>query len=152
MFRLTPVQSEFGTHDSAGVNSVDLENLSKLDAPNNAGGLNSGDALAHEVLDAYFSLSMEDKAADDAAHALYPGLSFPSQIVNHYNDSGTLLIGTTQYQGIKDGRGGERISFKYNDKIPAIDVDSRFNSQERINDTTHEAGSRVTGVTYEPKP
>jgi hypothetical protein len=64
-------QSEFGTHDSRGVNSVDLGNLSKLDAPSNAGGLNSGDVLAHESLDAYYSLSMGEEAADQAAAGLY---------------------------------------------------------------------------------
>ena len=67
-------QSEFGVHDSRGVNSVDLENLSKLDAPSNAGGLNSGDALAHEAMDAYYSLSMGAEAADWAAADLFPGL------------------------------------------------------------------------------
>jgi RHS repeat-associated protein len=66
-------QSEFGTHDSKGVNSVDLGNLSKMDAASNAGGLNSGDALAHEAVDAYYSLSMGEVAADQAAGDLYPG-------------------------------------------------------------------------------
>ena len=73
-------QSEFGVHDSRGVNSVDLENLSKLDAPSNAGGLNSGDALAHEAMDAYYSLSMGAEAADWAAADLFPGLLMPTNV------------------------------------------------------------------------
>jgi hypothetical protein len=74
-------QSEFGVHDNRGVNSVDLENLSELDAPSNAGGLNSGDALAHEAMDAYYSLSMGAEAADWAAADLFPGL--PSIYADH---------------------------------------------------------------------
>jgi len=144
-------QSEFGVHDSRGANTVDLGNISKLDAPGNAGGLNSGDVIAHEALDAYFSLSMGAGAADQAAAALYPGLFQPTENLNLFNPDQTLVLGSTQYQGISDGRGGERVSFQYITPIPAIDVDSRFNSRARINDTTHEAGSRVTGVTFEPK-
>ena len=72
-------QSEFGTHDKAGVNTVDLGNLSKLDAASNAGGLNSGDALAHEVMDSYYSLSMGSGEADAAAAALFPGLLLPAE-------------------------------------------------------------------------
>ncbi len=57
-----------------------LGNLSKLDAPGNAGGLNSGDVLAHEAMDAYYSLSMGAEAADYAAAALFPGLLMPTNV------------------------------------------------------------------------
>jgi len=144
-------QSEFGVHDSRGVNTVDLGNTAKLDAAGNAGGLNSGDVIAHEAMDAYFSTTMEDVAADQKAAGLFPGLLQPSENKNDYNPAGTRALGGSQYQGISDGRGGERISFQYITPIPAVDVDSRFNSRDRINDTTHDAGSRVTGVTFEPK-
>jgi RHS repeat-associated protein len=144
-------QAEFGTHDSRGVNSVDLGNLSKLDAPSNAGGLNSGDALAHEVLDAYYSLSMGEAAADRAAAALYPGLYGPTENHNNLNPSGSAVTSSTYYQGISDGRGGERVSIRFITPIPGIDADPRFNSLERRNEAAHDAGSRVTGVTFEPK-
>jgi RHS repeat-associated protein len=144
-------QSEFGTHDSPGVNSVDLGNLSKLDAPSNAGGLNSGDALAHEVMDAYNSWSMGAVAADQAAAALYPGVYRPTDNHNNLNPSGTAVTSSTYYQGITDGRGGERVGIQFITPIPAIDADSRFNSLERRNEAAHDAGSRVTGVTFEPK-
>jgi RHS repeat-associated protein len=142
-------QSEFGTHDDRGVNTVDLGNLSKLDAPGNKGGLNSGDALAHEAMDAYLSLSMEENAADRAAAALYPGLYEPTDNRNQWNKYNTDVIGSTRSQGITDGRGSERISIQYVTPIPGIEIRTR--SPERLNEIAHEAGSRVTGVTYVPK-
>ena len=144
-------QSEFGVHDSRGVNTVDLGNTAKLNAPGNSGGLNAGDVIAHEAMDAYFSLSMSAVVADNAAAALFPGLFQPTENQNQFNATHSQVLGATQYQGISDGRGGERITFQYITPIPAIDVDSRFNSPTRINDTTHDAGSRVTGATFEPK-
>lgn len=143
-------QSEFGTHDSRGVNTADLGNLSQLDAPSNKGGLNSGDALAHEALDAYYSLSMDEDAADRAAAALYPGLYQPTDNKNTWNKSNTDVLGSTFSQRITDGRGSERISIQYITPIPGIDI--RFSSPERLNEIAHDAGSRVTGVTFVPKP
>jgi hypothetical protein len=144
-------QSEFGVHDSAGANTVDMGNLSKLDAPGNAGGLNSGDVIAHEAMDAYYSTTMDEPAADRAAAALYPGLFLPSENQNQLNSTSTAVTGSTQYQGISDGRGGERISIQYITPIPAIDASPKFNSPARLQENAHDAGSRVTGVTFEPK-
>lgn len=144
-------QSEFGVHNGPGENSVDLGNLGQLDKSSNAGGLNSGDVLAHEALDAYYSLSMGEEAADKAAAGLFPGLFGPTQNQNFLNSSKTSVTDSTYLQGISDGRGGERVSIHFITPIPAIDVDPRFNSQERRNDAAHDAGSRVTGVTFEPK-
>jgi len=132
-------------------NPVDLGNLSKLDAPSNAGGLNSGDALAREALDAYYSLSMGEKAADLAAAGLYPGLYRPTENYNNLNPSGTAITSSSYYQGISDGRGGERVGIQFITPIPGIDADPRFNSLEWRNEAAHDAGSRVTGVTFEPK-
>lgn len=144
-------QSEFGVHDSRGVNTVDLENLSKLDADSNKGGINSGDVIAHEIMDAYLSLSMEENAADRAAADLYPGFYLPEDNVNQWNRANTDVLGSTYTQRISDGRGGERISIQYITPIPGIDVDPRFNSAERRNEVAHEHGSRVTGVSFVPK-
>lgn len=99
-----------------------MENLLRLNAPGNAGGLNSGDVLAHEAMDAYFSLSQDAGPADSAASALFLGLFPPSRNHNDFNPAGTQATGATQYQGITDGRGGERITFHYITPIPAIDV------------------------------
>jgi len=142
-------QSEFGVHNSAGVNTVDLGNLSKLDASSNAGGLSSGDALAHEALDAYYSLFLDAGEADSSASQFYPGLNPPTQNQNAYSPAGTRLTGATQYQGITDGRGGERVTFQYITPVPAIDLFGKTPAQK--NEITHDAGSRVTGVTFEPK-
>jgi hypothetical protein len=146
-------QSEFGTHDSRGV-AVDLGNLSKLDAASNKGGLNSGDALAHEAMDAYRSLSISDPdEADRAAAELYPALFSPDAARNK-NDWGagnTELRGTTRFQDITDGRGSERVTIRYITPIPAADLDSRFNTQQHIKDAFQDAGSRVTEVTFVPK-
>jgi hypothetical protein len=110
--------------------------------------------LAHEAMDAYLSLSMDDAdAADRAAAELYPALSQPNKATNK-NDWGagnTELRGSTFLQNITDGRGSERISIKYITPIPAGDLDSRFNSQGHITDAIHDAGSRVTEVTFVTK-
>ena len=143
-------QSEFGTHDGKGVNSVDLGNLSKMDAASNAGGLNSGDALAHEAMDAYYSLTMGEEAADQAAGALYPGLYAPTGNQNSLNQSGTAVVGSTFNQAISNGSGTERVTIQYITPIPAIDLFGK--SATARSDISHDAGSRVTGVTFvQPK-
>ena len=141
-------QSEFGTHDGRGTNSVDLGNLSKLDAVSNAGGLNSGDALAHEAMDAYYSSSMGEEAADSAAAALYPGLSEPAGNQNILNGTGTRVIGSSYNQAITNDSGTEQINIHYVTPIPAIDLFGK--SPAERNDVAHDAGSRVEGVTFVP--
>jgi RHS repeat-associated protein len=141
-------QSEFGTHDSKGVNSVDLGNLSKLDAASNAGGLNSGDALAHEAMDAYYSLSMGEEAADQAAAGLYPGLYGPTGNQNSLNQFGTAIVGSSFNQAITNGSGTEHVTIQYITPIPAIDLFGK--SPAARNDIAHDAGSRTTGVTFVP--
>lgn len=143
-------ESEFGVHDSKGMNSVDLGNLSKLDAATNDGGLNSGDALAHEAMDAYYSLSMSDEAADQAAGGLYPGLYPPTGNQNSLDQFGTAVVGSTINQAISNGSGTERITIQYVTPIPAIDLFGKATAER--SDVTHDAGSRVTGVTFvQPK-
>jgi hypothetical protein len=132
------------------VNSVDLGNLSKLDAASNAGGLNSGDALAHEAMDAYYSLSMGEAAADQAAAGLYPGFLPPTGNQNTWGQAGTVWNGSTFSQAISNGSGAERVSIQFITPIPAVDLFGK--SASARNDTAHDAGSRVTGVTFvQPK-
>src|SRR5262249_35735562 len=106
-------QSEFGVHNSRGVNTVDLGNMAKLDASSNTGGLNSGDALAHEAMDAYYSTTMDALAADKAAFALFPGLFGPTGNQNSTNTSGTRVTGATFNQAITNGSGTERITIQF---------------------------------------
>jgi RHS repeat-associated protein len=141
-------QFEFGVHNGAGVNSVDLGNLSKLDSPSNEGGLNSGDALAHEALDAYYSLSMGAEAADWAAAALYPGLLGPTDNQPGWDELRTKLLGSTYNSAISNGSGTERITFKYITPIPAVDLFGK--SPQAKQNAFRDAGSRVTGVTFVP--
>jgi len=103
------------------VNSVDLGNLSKLDAASNAGGQNSGDALAHEVMDAYYSLSMGEVAADQAAAGLYPGLNGPTGDQSTFDQFGTAWVGSTFNQAISNGSGTERVTIQFITPIPAAD-------------------------------
>jgi len=141
-------QSEFGTHDSKGVNSVDLGNLSRLDAAGNAGGLNSGDALAHEAMDAYYSLSMGEEAADEAAAGLFPGLYGPTGNQNILNPTHTAVVGSTFNQAITNGIGTEHITIQYITPIPAIDLFGK--SAAGRSEVAHDAGSRTTDVTFVP--
>lgn len=138
----------FGVHDSKGVNTVDLGNLLKLDAPSNAGGLNSGDVLAHEAMDAYNSLSMGAEAADQAAFALYPGLYGPTDNTNTWDEFHINELGSTYSQQITNGSGTERISIQYITPIPAIDLQGKTQAQRQ--EIANDAGSRVTGVTFVP--
>jgi len=139
-------QSEFGTHSGTGVNSVDLGNTSKLDGTGNAGGLSSGDAIAHEALDAYDSLSMSADAADSAAGQFFPGLYLPSH--TSVDLSGGMLSGQTADQGIVNGSGTERITMKYITPIPLADLAGK--SRDAIQSAQRNAGSRVTGVIFVP--
>jgi hypothetical protein len=138
----------FGSHDSEGVNTVDLQNLSQLDAASNKGGLNSGDALAHEALDAYNSLSMGAAAADQVAAELYPGLFGPTGNRNLSGQVGSQIVGSTFNQAITNGSGTESITLKYVTPIPAIELFGKTPQQRQS--IVNEHGSRVTGVTFVP--
>jgi RHS repeat-associated protein len=138
-------QSESGVHDSPGVNSVDVENLSKFDAGSNAGGLNSGDIFAHEALDAYYSLSMGAVAADSAAAALYPGLLLPNFNV-HIDRTSGVLFGQTSDSTISHGSdalGVERITIQYITPIPFANL-----GPNQIQGAERAAGSRTTEVVF----
>ena len=143
-------QSEFGVHDSRGVNSVDLGNLSELDAPSNAGGLNSGDVLAHEAMDAYFSLFVKASTADILAAELFPGLLMPHFNTQIDRTSG-VLFGQTSDHTISHGHdalGIERITIQYITPIPFSSLNAR-----QIQGAERAAGSRTTEVTFvPPKP
>ena len=143
-------RQEFGVHVGKGENTVDIQNLSKLDSPSNNGGLNSGDALAHEALDAYYSLSMDADTADIEAAKLYPGLYEPEQknIQELWNTPRTRLLGMRLMQGITDGRGSMQITVKFNTPIPAIELDSKVNSKEKIQQTLKSAPARVLEVNF----
>jgi hypothetical protein len=99
-------------------------------------------------LDAYYSLSMGEEAADEAAAGLYPGLFGPTGNVNSLNQFGTALIGSTYNQAITNGSGTERISIRYITPIPAIDLIGKTPAQRQ--EIANDAGSRVTGVTFVP--
>jgi RHS repeat-associated protein len=137
--------ADFATHDSRGANTVDLGNVGKLDSPSNAGGLGSGDVIAHEALEAYHSLSDED-GAHAFASQFFPGLSQPTNVNNATNPSGTRFTGETFDQRISDGRGSERVTIQFNTPIPAVDIFTR--GRQAVED----AGSHVEGVTFVPKP
>ena len=137
-------QSEFGVHTSPGVNTVDLGNMSKLDAPSNKGGLNSGDAMAHEAMDAYYSLSHDALTADHMAAGLFPGLGLPAG-----KSFGNVeeVLGEVMTQPITDGRGSERQTIILNTPIPRADLQGKTDAQK--DKMFVDAGSRVQGVTFE---
>ncbi len=136
---------DFGSHDSRGVTTVDLADVAKLDAPGNAGGLSSGDVIAHEALEAYFSLSNEG-TAHGLASQFFPGLGDPFDIRNQFNAARTDALGSTFSQPISDGRGSERIRLQFVTPIPAVDIMLKGAR------TAREVGAHIEEVTFVPKP
>src|SRR5208283_2801346 len=142
-------QSDFGDHISPGVNTVDMGNLAHLGDPSNAGGLTPGGALAHEMMDAWYSLSQPDTpagqaAADQQAAALFPGLIKPTSKDTRYDISSGSLNGQTALQRISNGSGAERITIKYAKPV------SLATPPGQLQRAMTNAGSRVTGVTFVP--
>jgi RHS repeat-associated protein len=138
-------QSEFGTHDSPGVNTVDLGNMSKLDQPGNKGGLNSGTAIAHEALDAYFSVNTAAGKADHLSSGFFPGLTpvISGQVLSNVQE----VYGQSQVQRVTDGRGSERIVIILNTPIPKTDLEGKTAAQR--DKMFVDAGSRVSKVTFD---
>lgn len=138
-------QSEFGTHDGPGKNTVDLGNTSKLNEPSNKGGLNAGTAIAHEALDAYFSVNTPAGRADHLASAFFPGLTPPTggQTLGNFEE----VFGQAQVQQVTDGRGSERIVITLNSSIPKRDLEGKTAAQK--DKMFVDAGSRVSKVTFE---
>jgi RHS repeat-associated protein len=110
----------FGVHNGAGSNTVDIADTAKLNAPSNAGGLNAGDAVAHEGLQAYISLS-NDAQSDNLASQFFPGVNNPLSAFI-YNSAGTDATGSLIKGNIADGRGSELIRTTFRTPIPAIDI------------------------------
>jgi RHS repeat-associated protein len=136
-------QSDFGDNISKGVNTVDMGNLAHLGDPSNAGGLTPGGALAHEMMDAWYSLSESADKADQDAGKLFPGLL---GITNEHNVGGIVITGSTYDQPISNGKGVERSTIEYINKPRAIDIFGKTLQQKQ--QILHDAGSRVTGVSF----
>ena len=139
-------QPEFGTNDGPGVNTVDLENLSKLDSDTNKGGLSSGDVLAHEVLNAYNSLSMDAIPADLDAAKHFPGGFQPTNRVDIYSQ--TDMIGTSYSQQLSNGAGTMNIKVRFTTPIPKETLEKKTPAE--INRLQRGAAGRVTEVTFVP--
>lgn len=134
-----------GVHNGAGVNTVDVADTAKLNGPTNAGGLNAGDAVAHEAYQAYQSL-FNDADSDDIASTLFPGVTYKGSEFQ-LNPSHTAVTGSTIQGDVSDGRGSEFINTRYRTPIPAID----FATKGSLRATTG-AQRDVEGVTFVPKP
>lgn len=125
------------------------------DSASNKGGLSSGDVIAHEALEAYFSLSMSQTAAHQAVmDAGFPGLDLPSNNYNHQNrvqGVGDFVDVSRYSQGISDGRGSEQIKVTYLTPIPFESIDPRFVNLQTRNEVVRETGGRITEVNYVPR-
>jgi RHS repeat-associated protein len=140
-------KTEFGVRDSNGVNSIDLGNLSKLDAPSNTGGLNSGDVIAHEGLESYFGLS--NNTPHNQTVGLFPGLG------PHINDqfgtdsTGNFLTAGRWQQEISDGRGTMQITTAIT-PIPKQSLIGKTPAQKLA--IIDAAPKRVKEVSFAPNP
>jgi RHS repeat-associated protein len=133
-----------GVHNGPGTNTVDVADTAKLNSPSNAGGLNAGDAVAHEAMQAYISLS-DDAQSDNRASFLFPGTNYVGSALN-YNTSKTAAIGSDIKADIADGRGSEIVSTQYRTPIPAVDIFTKG-----ITRATTGVERDVTGVEFVPK-
>jgi RHS repeat-associated protein len=108
-------RSDFGAFEGIGLNSVDLGNLSKLDAAN--GSINSGDVIAHEGLEGYFSLSTKNfgKAHNEV---LKKGLLGLTKTGYEYGVSRGALSGDRTWYDISGGRGSMSVTTKLITPIP----------------------------------
>ena len=151
--RLTAVENtggaSFGTYDGSGKTTVDLGNLSKLDEPSNAGGLNSGDVIAHEALESYFSLSTNSGSiAHSQVIGLFPGFIGPNN-KSFQIDANRNLFGMTADFNFSDNRGTMNVTFSVT-PIPEQSLSGKSRADKvRIIDN---APWRVKGATYVPKP
>jgi hypothetical protein len=142
-------QAYFGAFEGTGMNSVDLGNLSKLDAPSNRGGINSGTVIAHEGLEAYFSSSKKgfNKAHNEVLKKGLPGLTGP-----HYeydrNPSGTVLLGDILTYGFSDRSGSMRVTTRLATPIPIQSLSGYPLSQRES--IIENAPRRVHGVQFVP--
>jgi hypothetical protein len=110
-------KAEFGVFDSNGANTIDLGNLSKLDAPGNKGGIGSGDVASHELLEAYGNLFTKD--AHNQVAKLFPGLGGPQNRKFVKDQSGNNLLGISFAQAISDGRGTMETNVTFITPIPS---------------------------------
>jgi hypothetical protein len=124
--------------------------LSKLDTAANAGGLNSGDIMAHEVMDAYLSFAFEKDDADALAAHSYPGLMRQENFKSAIDRNNQLIMGSLWDQRISDGRGTMHIVTSFITPIPVQSLIGQTKAQQQA--IGFAAGARVEGVTFVPKP
>jgi hypothetical protein len=132
-----------GVHNGPGTNTVDIADTAQLNAASNKGGLNAGDAVAHEAMQAYVSLS-NDADSDNIASRYFPGTNYVGSAFV-YNPSGTAAVGSDIKANVTDGRGSEIISTKFRTPIPAIDIFTKGAAR-----ATTGAQRDVTGVEFVP--
>ena len=139
----------FGAFEGIGRNSIDIGNISKLDAQSNRGGIRSGDVVAHEALEAYFSLSLKDfrKAHNEVLSKGLPGLKGPSYEYD-MNSSGSIMFGDILTYGFSDRSGSMRVTTKLVTPIPIQSL-SGYPSSARQS-IIENAPRQVEGVQYVP--
>ena len=140
---------DFGVFEGIGRNSVDLGNLSKLDSQSNRLGVSSGDVIAHESLEAYFSLSTKNGGAahNQVLNAGLPGLFSPGGIPD-YDPSRTNLIGVTIDFTFSDRSGSMRSITRLATPIPAQSLTGH--SKPEIESILKGSRMRVEGVQFVP--
>src|SRR5260370_11477739 len=129
----------FGLHNGPGSNTVDIADTAKLNAPSNVGGLNAGDAVAHEALESYGSLS-NDTDAPAITSRSFPGFEVVGSELTP-DSTNKFYIGSTILARPSDGRGDEYITTTYRTPIP----------QTSLSKGPIKADRDITGVTFVPK-
>jgi RHS repeat-associated protein len=112
----------FGAYEKKGENTIDVGDANKLNDPKNVGGRAAYDSVAHETLEAFYTVSknISETAAHQQVNAFFPGLGLP---IN------TGRITTPNRQTVVGWRGDfpvagqtntyEQIEFTYVTPIPA---------------------------------
>jgi RHS repeat-associated protein len=135
--------ASFGAFESPGVNSIDMGNLSKLDAAK--GSVNSGDIVAHEGLEAFYSSSTGNfrDAHNNVLRNGFPGFT---QSGYDYITNGGVLFGDRTQFNISGGRGSMNVFTRIITPIPEQSL--RGLSPAARESIIENAPRRVEGVQF----
>lgn len=120
----------FGAYEKKGENTIDVGDAAKLDNSKNTGGRTAFMSVAHETLEAFYTISknLGEKSAHNLVDPMFPGLSFYKSASGRDEVRNAIGIKSTDGKFVTGYRGdfdvpsipgvSERITFEYVTQIP----------------------------------